>query len=53
MDSIDPGQFFVITAMCIAAAGGGLFFFFRNHFRARLIEDMPTSKIRSAAQGYV
>lgn len=43
-------------SLSIFAAGaglGGLYYFFRNNFRARLIEDMPTSKVRSAAQGYV
>lgn len=41
----------------IAAAGiatlTALWFCFANLKRARLIEDTPTSKIRSAAQGYV
>ena len=47
------GHFWIWTlvATCIAfACGYGLFYFMR---RARIIEDTPTSKIRSAPQGYV
>lgn len=35
------------------AAVLALYFAFRSLFRARLIEDTPTSRIRSAPQGYV
>ena len=38
------------TLLVAILAGGGIFYFVR---RARLIEDTPTSKIRSAIQGYV
>lgn len=38
---------------CIAAAAGSAWFCFRNWSIARLIEDTPTSRLRSAAQGYV
>ncbi len=47
------GHFWIWTlvAACIAlACGYGLFYFMR---RARIIEDTPTSRIRSAPQGYV
>lgn len=46
-------DFWIWTA--IAAAGGLICFWlwFRSLKRARLIEDTPTSKCRSAAQGYV
>ncbi len=41
---------FVAIALCSAAA---LYFARRSFIRARLIEDMPTSRVRSASQGYV
>ncbi|OGT90613.1 MAG: hypothetical protein A2286_01045 [Gammaproteobacteria bacterium RIFOXYA12_FULL_61_12] len=41
----------LILSACVGV--GGFYYFFRNSFRARLIEDMPTSKVRSAAQGYI
>jgi hypothetical protein len=37
----------------IIACIGGFYFAFRNLARARIIEDTPTAKIRSAHQGYV
>ncbi|MCU7838421.1 MAG: hypothetical protein KZQ94_03450 [Candidatus Thiodiazotropha sp. (ex Troendleina suluensis)] len=39
----------VLTLLVLVA----LYFAFRNLHRARLIEDTPTSRIRSAPQGYV
>lgn len=47
------GQFWIwtlVSAGVALACGYGLFYFMR---RARIIEDTPTSKIRSAHQGYV
>lgn len=41
----------LLTLVCAIAAGGAAAF--RSFKRARLIEDTPTSRIRSAAQGYV
>ncbi len=46
------GDWFLLIALCIAAVAS-LFYSFKMFHRARLIEDMPTSKIRSAIQGYV
>lgn len=49
----DPVEFLVwsiLGAAIVLASGFGIF---RNVRRARIIEDTPTSKIRSAAQGYV
>jgi hypothetical protein len=40
----------IVTAVLIAAA---LYLFQRSLRHARLMEDLPTSRIRSAAQGYV
>jgi hypothetical protein len=43
---------FGIAALTIGA-GAAAWFAWRGLYRARLLEDMPTSKARSAAQGYV
>lgn len=48
-----PAHFWgVMSLMCLAGIAGFLFAFLFV-YRARLIEDTPTSRIRSAAQGYV
>jgi hypothetical protein len=47
----DQRYLFIVAS--IAATLTALWFCFSNLKRARLIEDTPTSKIRSAAQGYV
>lgn len=46
------GDWFILIVLVIAAAMS-LFFSLRMFHRARLIEDMPTSKVRSCSQGYV
>ena len=46
------GDWFLLTVL-IVGAGICLFAALRMFHRARLIEDMPTSKIRSCSQGYV
>lgn len=49
-----PDSFFlgiVITAVVLLVAS--LYFFWRSLRHTRLMEDMPTSLVRSAAQGYV
>jgi hypothetical protein len=46
-------QRYLFFVAAIAATLIALWFCFSNLKRARLIEDTPTSKIRSAAQGYV
>ena len=43
----------LMLAVLVAVGLTSLFFSIRKFHLARLIEDMPTSKIRSAAQGYV
>jgi hypothetical protein len=49
----DPSDFwFWVLALGVAVGGGG-WLAFRSLHIARLIEDTPTSRIRSAAQGYV
>jgi hypothetical protein len=46
-------SFWLWSAILAVWALLSLYFVFRNLFRARLIEDTPTSRIRSAHQGYV
>jgi hypothetical protein len=46
-------EFWALLLACAGAALAGLFFAFRWLGRARLIEDAPTARIRSAHQGYV
>ncbi|HHH38039.1 MAG TPA: hypothetical protein ENK50_00475 [Sedimenticola sp.] len=46
-------QFWWTTAFLVAVAGFGFVYGFRRLHRARLIEDTPTARIRSAQQGYV
>ncbi len=45
--------FWFILVLLLAAAVAAFYFIWRSLHRARLIEDMPTARIRSAAQGYV
>ncbi len=46
-----PYLFWGLVALGLCA--GGFYFAFRSWARARVIEDTPTAKIRSAPQGYV
>ncbi|MCQ4345997.1 E3 ubiquitin ligase family protein [Pseudomonas stutzeri] len=48
----DPG-FLMALGMAGAASIGGGWWCLQRLAQARLLEDMPTSRIRSAAQGYV
>jgi hypothetical protein len=49
-----PTGYFWFWAVGLSLAGlTALFFAFRNLARARIIEDTPTARIRSAHQGYV
>jgi hypothetical protein len=49
--SSDEITFYLMTACMVGVVCFGLFFYYLK--RSRLIEDTPTSRIRSAAQGYV
>jgi hypothetical protein len=49
----DPSDFWFAVWMLVVAIAGGGWFAFRWLHVARMIEDTPTSRIRSAAQGYV
>lgn len=46
-------EFWVYSILFIIVAAAGFYFAFEFFRRARVIEDTPTSRIRSAAQGYV
>lgn len=49
----DPGEWWLTLAATAALAAYAFFGTFRALRRARLVEDVPTSRLRSAAQGYV
>jgi hypothetical protein len=49
----DPSDLWFALGMLVVAVASGGWFAFRWLHLARLIEDTPTSRIRSAAQGYV
>lgn len=46
-------EFALLMAALVLVALVLFYFIWRNLRRARLIEDMPTAKVRSASQGYV
>ena len=48
-----PPDFWFHASIAVMVAAAGFVFAFVFFKRARIIEDTPTSKIRSAAQGYV
>lgn len=50
---VDTGEFWIFTGVLAAIAIAGFIAGFHFLRRARLFEDIPTSRIRSAAQGYV
>ncbi|OOZ36588.1 EF-hand domain-containing protein [Solemya velesiana gill symbiont] len=50
---LSTGEFWLFLLLAVAASGAGFWFAFRSLMRARVIEDTPTAKIRSAQQGYV
>jgi hypothetical protein len=51
--NMNDGAFLIWTMTLTVFALMAFYFTFRNLHRARLIEDTPTSRIRSAPQGYV
>ncbi len=50
---LPPGEFWLVWAMLLLGAATAFYYAFRQWHRARIIEDVPTAKIRSAPQGYV
>jgi hypothetical protein len=49
----DPGHFWLWTLAALGLSVAAFVYAFHALHRARLIENTPTSRIRSAAQGYV
>ena len=50
---MQPMEFWLAVLAAAGLAVGGFYVAFRFVRRARIMEDTPTSKVRSAAQGYV
>ncbi len=50
---LPPAEYWIVWTLLAAGALAALIYAFRQWRRARLIEDVPTAKIRSAPQGYV
>ncbi len=46
-------EFWMAVAFLLVATAGGVYAGYRGIHRARLIEDTPTARVRSAPQGYV
>lgn len=53
IQNLGETQFWMIFIGAIIVAGVAFYYTFLYFKRARIIEDTPTSRIRSAAQGYV
>ena len=51
--ALDQGQFGLLLLVLTVFTGVGFFLWKKSFQQARMMEDMPTSKIRSAAQGFV
>jgi len=51
--SVGSTKFFFISLLSLSAGAGGLVFAWINLVRKRVMQDMPTAKVRSAPQGYV
>lgn len=49
----DPVDFWIVATLLGAGGVYGFYKAFLNLLRKRIIQDIPTSRIRSAAQGYV
>ncbi|MCW8959014.1 MAG: GIDE domain-containing protein [Gammaproteobacteria bacterium] len=50
---MQPLKFWLLSGFFLLLALGAFYGIFRFLHRARLIEDTPTSKVRSASQGYI
>ncbi len=50
---VSPAEYWIILLMAAAVAIGTFYYAWRSWKRARIIEDAPTAKIRSAHQGYL
>jgi hypothetical protein len=52
LSNLDRFEYTIITLIALSAAAVSFFYIFSYFIRARIVEDTPTSKIRSASQGY-
>ena len=50
---MSPAEYWIVLAMAVIGAVVVFYFAWRNWRRARLIEDAPTAKVRSAHQGFL
>ena len=50
---LDPAEYWIVLIVAAAATLAAFWFAWRNWRRARIIEDAPTAKVRSAHQGYI
>ena len=53
VQNLGQGQFGLLVLLVAVFTGVGFFLWKRSFQHARVMEDMPTSKVRSAAQGFV
>lgn len=53
VEAASPQAILLWAGILLALAAWGLYRFARDSFRARLIADTPTARVRSAPQGYV
>jgi len=53
VQQLEPAEFWIGAGLLIALACGAFYAIFRFLHRYHIIEGTPTSKVRSAAQGYV
>ena len=53
IQALSEGQFGLLFLVLTVLAGVGFFLWKKSFQHARVMEDMPRSKIRSAAQGFV
>lgn len=51
--SLSPEGFWFILALLVAGSAFAFYAIWRGLHRARIVEDMPTARLRSAHQGYV
>lgn len=53
IQNLSDGQLYMMVALALAGAVFAFWSVWRNFVRARIIEDTPTARLRSAPQGYV
>ena len=50
---LSQGEFWLFFSLAMLLSAAGFYFAFRYLTRARIIEDTPTARVRSAQQGYL